>query len=113
MGGGGVLINSHGNWVLRFSYHGKGGESLFAELGALRVGLELGWKAGHRKLVVELDYSDVLAALEDLNCGDFIPEIEVVRCLISRNWEVRLRVIPRDYNRPTDWLAKHGASAPD
>lgn len=84
-----------------------------AELGALRVGLELGWNAGHRKLVVELDYSDVLAALEDLNCGDFIPEIEARRCLISRNWEVRLRVVPRDCNSPADWLAKHGASAPE
>lgn len=83
-----------------------------AEATALEIGLQVVWERGFRDVVCSVDRRDLIQALQDDDNHQFLPILGEIRQLLQRNWVVSLNGISREYNEPTDWLPKRGASSP-
>ena len=54
-GGGGVIRDSNGNWLVGYAANLGICTSMVAEICALRTGLEIAWNKGYRQIQVEMD----------------------------------------------------------
>lgn len=68
-GAGGFLRQSSGNWLIGFMAHLGLCSNVAAELHAIRIGLQLAWDEGYRKIVCEVD---ALVVLDILSSAEVI-----------------------------------------
>lgn len=112
MGAGGIVRDDQGKWVFGFHAFQEQGNTLMSEAYALKLGLLLIWDRGFRRVICNVDCAELLQSLRDEESRHFLPILEEISGLLSRNWDISLARIDRDYNRPADWLARKGASSP-
>lgn len=106
-GCGGILRDDVGNWVQGFGYHIGHCSAYMAELWGIFRGLQIAWKLGIKKLIVE---SDSYSAIQSITA--YIKEEHPRLCLVHRirdwikkEWEVVILHTFREGNRSADWIA--------
>ena len=90
---GSVITNEDGTWIKGFCRFLGISSNDYAELMAMKIGLELAWSLGIRKLICE-------------SCN-----IVRIKELLARDWEVTMNHTFRGGNMYGDGLAKIGAKA--
>ncbi|KAF7824839.1 ribonuclease H [Senna tora] len=108
---GGLIRDSDGEWIIGFTASIGFNKILYAELLAIKYGLELAWERQCPKVICESDSTDAIqlvewAKIEVHMYGSLIGEI---RELLERNWEARLIHTLREGNQCADYLAKLGS----
>ena len=108
---GGLLHDSSGLWISRFSLNMDVATNNMAELEAVRQGLLLAWELGFKFIQLEIDSITILSWLTDTN-STYPPDVLSLICdcrsLIGRVWEMQARNIYHEANKCTDALAKQG-----
>ncbi|KAF2300108.1 hypothetical protein GH714_009037 [Hevea brasiliensis] len=95
---GGLIRNSQGGWCAGFASFVGSYSVLNAELWAILEGLNLAWRRGCKKLVVECDNLEVISMLK----GNMEPHalcsllIYSILDLVKRDWELDFRHIYRE-----------------
>jgi ribonuclease HI len=112
-GFGGILRNNTGAFLGGFYGMARQANILYAEIMAVLHGLDLCWTKGYREVIC---YSDSLLAVSLINKGvhpfhSFANEINKIRQLKSRAWNVLIEHTLREGNKCADVLAKIGASS--
>ncbi|XVE70139.1 hypothetical protein DITRI_Ditri10aG0047600 [Diplodiscus trichospermus] len=81
---------------------------------AVIKGLELVWKEGYHRVILEVDSLKVLKLLGDGDSGTRFSRNLIFRCkeILARCWEVSTVHILREGNEVTNWLAKYSGSLP-
>ena len=85
---------------------------MFAEIYALKVGLEILWNTGCRSVITEVDCGELFTILRDnsrVTFHVFRGLLLDIQNLLERPWNCRLVQVSREANQVADWLAKHGA----
>nr|POE53870.1 putative ribonuclease h protein [Quercus suber] len=110
-GGGGVIRDGFGNWVVGFSIGLNFTSSVMVELSALRDGLIKAKSVGIKKIVVELDAKVVVSLITDssktkksinssvMDCQNLLQGFE--ECIVQHTY--------REGNRVADVHAKMGS----
>ncbi|KAK4256278.1 hypothetical protein QN277_009163 [Acacia crassicarpa] len=110
---GGVVRDTHGNFIKGFLFKGLEGDCLSAKLWGCLHGLKLSWDLGYRNVILESDSADVVDLLRremnDLHADRNI--IAEIHSLMRRDWRLDVRLISRWANTAADYLAKAGFSA--
>lgn len=110
-GCGGVVRDSHGNWVTGFSRHIGITNSFVAELWGLRDGLLLCNNLNIPALIVEMDAKSIV----DIFCRNgyvnevISPLLDDCRMLINNFQQIQVSHVFRQSNRCADALARVGA----
>ncbi|KAF7830019.1 reverse transcriptase [Senna tora] len=104
---GGVVRNHEGHFVLGFNKSLGSCDVLTAELWGVRLGLEMAWELGLRKVVIELDslcaHQLIHAQVQELHpCATLVTAIHQ---LMTRNWDVHIHHVLRDANQVADFFA--------
>ena len=105
----GILRDSSGWWLLRFSLNLGIVTNNMAELAAVRHGLLLEWDLDFKFIQIEIDSITVLSWITNRNATYPPPMMSLIydcRSLIEQEWEVQARHIYREANRCADALAK-------
>ncbi|KAF7820665.1 ribonuclease H [Senna tora] len=113
-GVGGLIRDSNGTMMAGFSVSIGFSDILYAELFAIKYGLELAWKKGCKKVIRESDSRDALQSVEwatDVHLYRSL--IKKIRELLGREWEVKLVHTLREGNQWADYLAKMGSKRKD
>ena len=94
---GGLLRDDQAAFLKAFMFRGEVGDSLTAELWGGLHDLKLAWDLGFRKVILEMDSSDVVDLLKNQS-----PDTHEDWCLIAeikgmfdRDWCVELQLISR------------------
>ncbi|PNX87151.1 ribonuclease H, partial [Trifolium pratense] len=111
-GFGGLLRNNFGTFLKGFYGVASQSSVLYAEIMTIIHGLELSWANGFRNIAC---YSDSLQAVSLIRDGvsafhQYANEIQKIRQLLSRDWNVVINHTFREGNACADFLAKMGAS---
>ena len=111
-GGGGVLRDDQGNWVLGYSRKIGRTTSFLAELWALRDGLHLCLSKNHLDVEVELDAKIIVDALNATQQSDqpVSPLMDDFRLLATRFNHIQFKHCYREANKCTDGLARKGVT---
>jgi len=108
-GVGGLLRDSSGSWISRFSLSMGITTNNMAELGAMRQGLMLAWDLGFKFIQLEIDSMIVLVWLTTTT-SNFPPDVFPLLCdsrsLMERAWEVQVHHVYHEANECADVLAK-------
>ena len=112
VGGGGVIRDWSGIWIVGFSRKIGIAMSLLAELWAIRDGLMLCIDRSLVMVEVELDAKAVVDMLTNSQYSNIAiaPLIEDCRYLISQICQMRIKHCYHESNRCADKLARKGAS---
>ncbi|KAF7806654.1 ribonuclease H [Senna tora] len=111
---GGLIRDSNGAMIAGFSVSIGFSDILYAELFAIKYGLELAWKKGCKKVICESDSRDALQSVEwATDVHIYRSMIKKIRELLGREWEVRLVHTLREGNQCADYLAKMGSKSRD
>nr|KYP57228.1 hypothetical protein KK1_003486 [Cajanus cajan] len=106
MGTGGVIRDCVGRWLFGFANFARTGDPFKAELTAV-VGL--------RNIICETDCAEVIEACESLVSLErwqvYADLVRALKELLSRNWLISIRWIPREINKVAHTLAGWGASS--
>nr|KYP44637.1 Putative ribonuclease H protein At1g65750 family [Cajanus cajan] len=115
MGTGGVIRDCVGRWLFGFANSARTGDPLKAELTAVVEGLSLCWNVGLRNIICETDCGEVIEACESLVSLErwqvYANLVRALKELLSRNWLISIRWIPREINKVAHTLAGWGASS--
>ncbi|XVE77975.1 hypothetical protein DITRI_Ditri13aG0107100 [Diplodiscus trichospermus] len=105
---GGVIRNSHGDWVFGFAMNIGPCGITDAELWGIHQGLILAWERGFRKVEVETDCLTALQAIQnkEKRSNFQVALASSIRELIDRDWQVVLSHNFRQTNHVADYLAK-------
>ena len=111
-GGGGVIRDWSGNWIVGFSRKIGIATSLLAKLWAIRDGLMLCVDRSLAMVEVELDAKAVVDMLTNSQYSNIAiaPLIEDCRYLISQIRQMRIKHCYHESNRCADKLARKGTS---
>ena len=111
-GGGGVVRDDQGNWVIGFARRIGPVNSFIAELWSLRDGLFLCVQAQVQALIVEMDAKALVDDFSNQTNSNVIisPLMKDCRQLASQIPQVSFRHVYRETNRCADQLAKLGSS---
>ena len=111
-GGGGVVRDENGNWVLGYARNFGPVNSCIAELWSLRDGLILCVQAQVQALIVEMDAKALVDAFSNQSKTNTVNSslMEDCRQLASQIPQVSFRHAYREANMCADQLAKLGAS---
>ena len=111
-GGGGLIRDGNGDWVIGFARKIGTTTSFMAELWALRDGLLLCLQIQAQAVCVELDAKAVVDAFNMQNYSNTVISsiMDDCRHLASQISHLRVRHIYREANRCADFLAKLGLS---
>ena len=111
-GGGGVLRDDQGNWVLGYSRKIGRTTSFLAELWALRDGLHLCLSKNHLDVEVELDAKIIVDALNATQQSDqpVSPLMDDFRLLATRFNHIQFKHCYREANKCADGLARKGVT---
>ncbi|KAK9032483.1 hypothetical protein V6N11_056745 [Hibiscus sabdariffa] len=105
---GGVLRDSAGSWISGFCRNIGFSDALTAELWAIHDGLELAWNNGFFTLQVRSDCSMVISLITNPNTTSSSHTlVRTIANLCRRAWSLEYTWVPRETNRPADFLAKH------
>ena len=109
-GGGGVVRDENGNWVIGFSRRLGKASSFLAELWALRDGLLLCQQLNSPKIIVELDAKSLVDAFNNPSYANTVisPLFEDCRQLLLQLPHCRIKHIFREANGCADRLANIG-----
>ncbi|KAL4311976.1 hypothetical protein GQ457_01G025270 [Hibiscus cannabinus] len=104
---GGVIRDDQGNWIFGFSKSVGICSVLTTELWAILVGLRHVWRLGFRKIEVETDNVEV-ARILDRTSNVFSENAMAlsIGALLTLDWDIVTRHIPRTANGVADRLAK-------
>ncbi|KAF7844395.1 reverse transcriptase [Senna tora] len=114
IGGGGLILDSNGNWVNGFSKFMGEGNNLIAELWAIFEGLKLANHLHCSHLIVESDSLAVVNLINSNNCGNLHQLSSLVlicRATLSAFSEVKVVHVHREGNACADILAKRAVVA--
>nr|POE67414.1 putative ribonuclease h protein [Quercus suber] len=113
--GGGIIRDSHGNWISGFARAIGIASSLAAELWAVRDGLQLCSTLALEAVEVECDALVAVSLLSQANRtnSEFSSLIDDCKNLMRNLPQVRLKHCFREANRCADALAKFGANMED
>lgn len=108
---GGVFRDDKGAWLCGFSMRIEVDTIFKVEARAILEGLNLAWDRGFRQLELKCDNG---LLVETILAGGVVDsnltKIRLIYRLISRNWKVRIRYVPRTHNGVADYLSKTIAS---
>ena len=109
-GGGGVVRDENGNWVIGFSRRLGKASSFLAELWALRDGLLLCQQLNSPKIIVEMDAKSLVDAFNNPSYTNTVisPLFEDCRQLMLQLPHCRIKHIFREANGCADRLANIG-----
>ncbi|XP_057442323.1 uncharacterized protein LOC130734042 [Lotus japonicus] len=114
IGGGGIIRDHLGRWVVG-CYSGEAGDSAFrAEAVAMRDVLQLAWEKGFRRVICDVDCAELASIITDEAASQRHAEFLVlgsIRQLLAREWNVRINCVHRESNIVADYLARRGAAA--
>ena len=87
--------------------------NLYTELMGLKVGLEMAWELGFRRVSCESNSQVAISlANEPLNPFHlYVGTVAKIKQMLASNWEVSIRHVYREANMSVDGLAKHGVMA--
>lgn len=105
---GGVLRDANGNWVGAFVMNVGPSNVENAELWGMLKGLDLAWRKGYRRVVIEWDNTTVVDYILGDNHNIHVqgPLVQLVKQILNRNWHVQVSKIWREGNGVADFLAK-------
>ena len=111
-GGGGVLRDEEGKWVIDYARKIGTTNSFLAELWALRDGLFLCLQAHVQAVIIEMDAKTIVDAFSHQSNSNVIISslMDDCRYLVTQIPQVRFRHVYREANRCADHLAKLGSS---
>ena len=111
-GGGGVLRDEEGKWVIDYARKIGTTNSFLAELWALRDGLFLCLQAHVQAIIIEMDAKTIVDAFSHQSNSNVIISSLMDDCkyLVTQIPQVRFRHVYREANRCADRLAKLGPS---
>ncbi|WCJ29423.1 LINE-1 retrotransposable element ORF2 protein [Euphorbia peplus] len=112
-GTGGLIRDSNGMWLCGFMCNLGICTALLAELWGLYYGLEMAWKKGYRRVIVEIDSLIVLKLVMD---GERVFHryywlIEGCKLFLKHDWEIKMQHQFREGNRAADWLANFAGAS--
>ncbi|XP_019440200.1 PREDICTED: uncharacterized protein LOC109345547 [Lupinus angustifolius] len=112
MGGGGVLLESSGSWLVGFSANFSVSSSILAELLALEHGFSLAWNMGFRKVVMESDCLEVAHIISKgfhTRIHRILTVVNNVRFWLARDWVVDRKFVVQEANMVTNFMPKLGS----
>ena len=106
-GGGGLIKDDAGNWMVGFTINIGCCSTVEAELWAVIQGLKLAWDKGYRKVILLVDSSVVVNWLNNRNCYHNSQSNLVAVCpdLLDQSWDVKVQHMYREGNQAADMLA--------
>ena len=110
--GGGLIRDSWGNWVTRFTRKLGNANSFTVEVWALRDGLMLCVQRKFLAVIVEIDAKALVDAFNNTSyCNSVIsPIFDDCKHLILQIPQVCIKHVYREANKCADWLANSGHS---
>ena len=110
-GGGGIMRDERGNWVIGFARNIRRASSFTAELWALRDGFSICLARNFLMLEVEMNAKILVDMLIDTNNVNIAicPLVDDCRHLASQFLQVRFKHCYREANRCADSLARVGS----
>ncbi|KAF7808539.1 putative ribonuclease H protein At1g65750 family [Senna tora] len=103
-----------GNWVKGFTFNIGDCSILEAELWGVFYGLDLAWRCGFERIIVEVDSRLACEFLS--SSGDSshvaVPIVARIKESLDRDWTVHVEHVFRETNMVVDALAKGGHSVP-
>ncbi|XP_057438959.1 uncharacterized protein LOC130730842 [Lotus japonicus] len=111
MGGGGLIRDMNGTYLVGFMSYACGVNPFLAEALALRQGVCIAWIRGFRQVLCEVDCAELAPVLEDGEGLRFHVERWILKDMLGRSWRVSLAWIHREGNDVADWLARGGSFA--
>ncbi|KAK4252970.1 hypothetical protein QN277_010814 [Acacia crassicarpa] len=109
-GCGGLVQDSLGHWIVGFSRRIGLCQPNVTKEWAIAEGLQLAWDLDLKKIVLESNSEEVInMSLYDF-CSIGSNLLMKAKDLLSRDWQVDVRVISRGCNRVVDTLAKMSIS---
>ncbi|XP_057451908.1 uncharacterized protein LOC130743694 [Lotus japonicus] len=112
MGAGGLVWDAQGQWVHGFHAFPTVGNALMSEAWALKLGMQLVWDWGFREVICNVDCGELLKSFDDAESRLFLPILDEIRELMSKQLAVSLIGVKRECNMSADWLAKRKVSSP-
>ena len=111
-GGGGLIKDGNGSWIIEFARKIGTATSFLAELWALRDGLRLCLQIQAQAVCIELDAKAMVDAFNLQSCTNTIRSsiMEDCRHLVTQIPQVRVRHVYRETNRCADFLAQLGTT---
>ncbi|KAK8515106.1 hypothetical protein V6N12_001266 [Hibiscus sabdariffa] len=104
---GGVIRDDEGRWRFGFAKFIGIYSVLEAELWGMYLGLSYAWARGFRKVILEVDSTDAVLAVNKRHKGfTRLPILNQIPALIDKAWEVQVCRVPRRVNRAADGMAK-------
>lgn len=108
---GGLIRDSQGEWRSGFSTIDGTGDSLLAELLAIKHGLTHAWNEGARVVICESDSSEVVKLLteqpHDLSFHSHGIVITNILAIIRRDWSLKIEHVLREANVCAYYLARN------
>lgn len=106
---GGVMRDENGVWLRGVECNIGWASVNEAELWGVIDGLELPWKSGRRKVIIEVDSERIAKSLTAANKAYMGKNNLSHKCksLIKRDWDIKVSRIFREQNKVADGLAKH------
>ena len=110
VGGGGLVRDENGEWVMGFARRIRNASSYLVELWALRDGLQLCLQIHAQTVVIELDVKAIVDAFNSPTVSNSVVSsiMDECRYLATRIPQKRFRHIYREANRCADYLARIG-----
>ncbi|CAN1150946.1 Putative ribonuclease H protein At1g65750 [Linum perenne] len=107
---GGIIRNNMGRKLGVFAANLGSCSIMRAELRAAKLGLELAWEIGARKVHLQVDSKATALAITSniLEDSRYSHTIHQIHKLLERDWTVVVYHIYRERNRVADLLAHHG-----
>ncbi|KAF7806786.1 putative non-LTR retroelement reverse transcriptase [Senna tora] len=104
---GGVIRNSHGDWITGFAKKLGKGTVFQAELWGALIGLKTAWDLHLPSVILETD-STLVYNFITKGCSDSSPVVNMARSfkdLLAKDWMVHIKHVHRDSNLLADILA--------
>ncbi|KAL6499591.1 hypothetical protein OROGR_027501 [Orobanche gracilis] len=111
MGGGGLIRDEHGKWLIGFMSFSKGGNPFIAGIMALKEVLLLAWANNYKEVICETDCAEIIKDLDNLESLRFQPIIQDIKLILNRRWKVSINLVNRDCNKVAHCLANMGRTS--
>ncbi|MBA0857067.1 hypothetical protein Goshw_007018 [Gossypium schwendimanii] len=110
---GGAIIGLYEGWLVGFGMVTGLTDIFQVEARAMIEGLKLAWAHGFQQ-VVESDNAILVDILQNgLVENNSVAEVRMIHTWVSKNWQVRIRLISRDCNRVVDCMANEARGSLD
>ncbi|KAH1106498.1 hypothetical protein J1N35_010266 [Gossypium stocksii] len=104
---GGVIRGPQRGWLVGFGMMASLVDIFQVEAKVMLEGLKLACEWGFQQVEVEIDNALLLEILHfGFSCVNNIVEVKLLHTWIAKDWQVKLRLLSRDGNRVTNYLAK-------